>query len=308
MAQTGKPFPTYVGERGPIGTPADPDELVWRDASGNVAARETKAAFDARLAGQYASLAGAVFTGNVSVVRPGEARIIARSTDGPVDAKLFDLDAVLGSLFFRALSDDSSAAISAMRIDGESVGGGVVVLTSLVVPNATTDAQALNRITADGRYGPRVDTVVIPGTQFHAVSGVAPVVAVNIFDAVVEFGAGNVFVGANVGRLPSHWVTYDIALRWCPLVGTGGNVVLGVAVASVGVGDTLGVSTDVGATIDTAGSDAVLVDTTYVLWEGLAVPASGDDLAIRVGRIRGNPADTLAGSAGLYSVVLTKAS
>lgn len=59
MVTRGKPFPTYVGEQPPIGTPAADDRLIWRDSSGNESASETSAAFDARLAGQYLSLTDA---------------------------------------------------------------------------------------------------------------------------------------------------------------------------------------------------------------------------------------------------------
>ena len=52
MVTRGKPFPTYVGEQPPIGTPASNDQIVWRDASGNASASETSDALVSRLAGQ----------------------------------------------------------------------------------------------------------------------------------------------------------------------------------------------------------------------------------------------------------------
>jgi hypothetical protein len=89
MAQRGKPFPTYVGERPPLGAPADDDEIVWRDASNNATVRETWASLRSRLNDQYAPLASPTFTGNV---------VVPAATAATHAAQVTAMDATTGRL------------------------------------------------------------------------------------------------------------------------------------------------------------------------------------------------------------------
>lgn len=111
-------------------------------------------------------------------------------------------------------------------------------------------------------------------------------------------------IAAHFGGIPVGWSTVDVILWWQNESSGSGDVMWNVEYRSNAAGETTSVAVpSVGTQTVTAGGQYVLVKTTCAT----SVSVDPDELQqIRVSRIAGNAADTLANDATLLAVQLVK--
>lgn len=157
-----------------------------------------------------------------------------------------------------------------------------------------------------GTYAPlaSVDSVWLGVGNFQVQTGSPGISATGGWPAWFLDASATETVHENL-RLPQHWSTFDVEY-WYTNAGAGaGNVKIGINHRFVGDGEALGAGVNTASVTSTAPAQNVMEVATVA--SGIAA-TTGKLLNLRVFRLGGDAADTLANDIGLLGVRLVKAS
>lgn len=150
------------------------------------------------------------------------------------------------------------------------------------------------------------DRLIVRASDMHLTVGSASATNYGGIPVWALDAASNEGVGLLVYPFPSHWATFDLDIWWLNS-GTGsGDVRWRVFYGSVGNGDAASLTAGNTETVAAAPTVANQVKVTEGL-TGIAVPAAGKALQLRLQREASHASDTLAADAGLALIVLRNA-
>lgn len=179
---------------------------------------------------------------------------------------------------------------------------------NVVVPDADAATEAMNRQTADARYGRLETEIDLPLTGFVAAAG-TPVASQIQGVRVVSFPDAEVItaIALPAWRVPENWNTVIFSAIWCNLGAGAGAVEWRLVTPQVfDVGDavpTLGLLT---AVAGTAGTLGVVIETDLNPVARAVTP--GELVVISLRRQGTGVADTLANAAGLIALRVRRVS
>ena len=228
-------------------------------------------------------------------------------TDQPADGGAWRFAPFAGTMYFGPANDAGTLLAQSFRLERNGdvklapSGGG-----SVTVPDATADGEALNRQTADARYG---DRLWLSAADLNVTLG-SPVLDLvqanrNVGWKMLPAGDEQLVAGSVV--IPAGWSTYDVNVWWYS-PDTTGDVVLRRRVYSKAPGD--GGATGAGAVDTTATVAGVANDITSTTVAAATTGGVGGSAIafIQVGRLANDAADTATSWMSILGVELVRVS
>lgn len=152
-------------------------------------------------------------------------------------------------------------------------------------------------------------SLFIPAQQFAATSG-SPVMGTSgAVAAIMLFDQTGTEAASAFVQVPAGWVSYDIELWFVNAAASAGNVVWRCDRSNLGFGGGETIDPATAGTQRTEAANATAnVVTVTTMDSAISAPTAGEMLTLRIRRIGGDAADTLANDAGLVGLRLVKAS